>query len=401
MRTVYADHSATTKPRPEVIQAMSEVLEKDFGNPSSIHSFGRKAKQHLLNARENIASIINANDEEIFFTSGGTESDNLIIFGIERLTGENIFENKEKHIITSKIEHPAIKEPLEYLEKKDWRITWLNVNHEGFINIEELKRNITPKTSLVSIIHANNEIGTIQNLKTISNICKENNVLFHTDAVQSFGKIPIDVKDLDIDFMSISSHKIYGPKGIGAVYIKSTRKLAPILIGGPQEAGTRPGTENLPGIIGFSTAAKLINKEIYDNAKKLRELQIELMEGLSKSENILLTGVSLKKVMENFPNERFLYRLPGHISICTKDIEGENLVLQSDLKGIAASSGSACTSGSLEPSHVLIAINVPKEYVRGSLRLTLGRDNTEEDVKYIINSVTDIVNNLSREAVKV
>ena len=386
MRKVYADHSATTKPRPEVIQSMLEVLENDFGNPSSIHQSGRKAKKHLCDARVSIASVINASEEEIFFTSGGTESDNTVIFGIEKLIEDNLLKNKERHIITTKIEHPAVKEPLEYLEKHGWKITWLNVNNEGFIDIEELKNKITSKTSLVSVIHANNEIGTIQNLKTISSICKEKNVLLHSDTIQSFGKIPIDVKELDIDFISMSSHKIYGPKGVGAVYIKSTKKLAPVFIGGPQESGVRPGTENLPGITGFGRAAKLINEEMPKNIQKLRGLQIELMKGFTNNEYIILTGVGL---------EKYMHRLPGHVSICAKNIEGENLVLQTDLKGIQASSGSACSSGSLEPSHVLTAINIPKDFIRGSLRLTLGRENTEEDVKYIIESITNIVNNLT------
>ena len=387
MREVYADHSATTKPRPEVIQSMLEVLENDFGNPSSIHQSGRKAKKHLCDARASIASVINANEEEIFFTSGGTESDNTVIFGIEKLIEENLLKNKERHIITTKIEHPAVKEPLEYLEKHGWKITWLNVNNEGFIDIEELKNKITSKTSLVSVIHANNEIGTIQNLKTISSICKEKNVLLHSDTIQSFGKIPIDVKELDIDFISMSSHKIYGPKGVGAVYIKSTNKLAPVFIGGPQESGVRPGTENLPGIVGFGRAAKLINEEMPENIQKLRGLQIELMKGFANNENIILTGVGL---------EKYVHRLLGHVSICAKNIEGENLVLQADLKGIQASSGSACSSGSLEPSHILTAINISKDCIRGSLRLTLGRENTEEDVKYIIESITNIVNNLTK-----
>lgn len=389
-KIIYVDHSATTKVREEVVEAIIPILKENFGNPSSIHQFGRRAKSYLNEAREKTASVINANEEEIIFTSGGTESNNLVIFGIQKLLEEGNLKNKDKHIITSKIEHPAVKEPLEYLEKKGWRITWLNVDNEGFVSLNELTSSITTRTALVSIIHANNEIGTVQDLKAISNICKEKNVLFHTDIVQSFGKIPIDVRDLNIDFMSMSAHKIYGPKGVGALYSRSANDLSPVFMGGGQEKIIRPGTENLPGIVGFGVAAELIKKEMKENAIKLRSLQIELMEGLLKISNVILTGANIKKVKENFPIEKYLYRLPGHVSICMKDIEGENLVLQADLKGIAASSGSACSSGTLEPSHVLIATNVPSDYVRGSLRLTLGRENTTDEIEYIIKAVKEI-----------
>lgn len=395
-KIIYADHSATTKVRAEVSEAMLQVMQNDFGNPSSVHSFGRKAKEHLDTARDNISSVINANPQEIFFTSGGTESDNLVIFGLAKHLEEGNIKNKDKHIISTKIEHSAVKEPLEYLEKRGWRISWLNVDNEGFIDINELKSLINSKTLLVSIIHANNEIGTIQDLKKISSICKENNVFFHTDAVQSFGKIPIDIKELKIDFMTISAHKIYGPKGIGALYIKSHEQISPLFIGGGQENKIRPGTENLPGIVGFGIAAKLLKDELHENAKKLRKLQIELMENLLKIEGIILTGPSINKVKENYPLEQFLHRIPGHVSMCCKDTEGESLVLQADLKGIQASSGSACrsisirTTAKFEPSHILLAIGTQKDFVKGSLRLTLGKENTQEDVKNIVQSIKEI-----------
>jgi cysteine desulfurase len=402
-KKIYADHSATTKPREEVVTAMLKVLEEDFGNPSSIHRFGKIAKEHLEKSRENIASVINANVDQIFFTSGGTESDNLVVFGLANLLEKNT--SKEKHIITSKIEHPAIKEPLEYLEKKGWKISWLNVDKEGFINIQELKSVITPKTLFVSIIHANNEVGTIQDIKTISSICKEYNALFHSDAIQSFGKIPINIKELDIDFLSVSSHKIYGPKGVGALYIKDKDKLAPVLIGGGQEKYLRPGTENLPGIVGFGTASRLINQDIYQNAVKLRSLQIKLVEGLStlqESKEIIFTGTGLDKIKENIPIEKFLYRLPGHASICCKNMEGENLVLQADLRGIALSSGSACKSAErFEPSHVLVAMGTPSNYANGSLRISLGIENTNADVECIASSIHDIIKSLSKHTVLV
>ncbi len=398
-KTIYADHSATTKARPEVINAMVDILQIDFGNPSSIHSFGRIAKQHLEAAREDISSAIKAEKEQIFFTSGGTESNNTVIFGLVKAFEEGKFKNKRKHIITSKIEHPSIKEPLEYLQNKGWEISWINVDKEGFLNLEELKKSIDKETLLVSIIHANNEIGTVQDLKKISSICNEKNVLFHTDAVQSFCKIPIDVSKIPIDFMTLSSHKIYGPKGAGALYIKTSENLSPLLIGGGQEKQLRPGTENLAGIVGFGLAAKLLNSEMKDLSKKLRLMQLELMENLKKIDSVILTGVNIEKVKENIPEEKYLYRLPGHISICVKDIEGENLILQMDLNGIATSSGSACSSGTMEPSHVLVALDTPNNYIRGSLRLTLGRENTVDDIIHITKSLEEIIKKLSKKAV--
>ena len=407
MKIIYADHSATTKVRNEVTEAMLKVLKEDFGNPSSIHQFGRKAKLYLEEARGNIASLVNAKEDQIFFTSGGTESINTVIFGITKMV-------ETGHIITTKIEHPAVKEPLEFLEQKGWNITWLNVDKEGFIDTDELKLKISQKglsqqaPALVSIIHANNEIGTIQDLKKISKICTENNVLLHIDAVQSFGKIPIDVTDLNVDFMSMSGHKIYGPKGTGAIYIKSNNSLSPMFIGGRQENKIRPGTENVAGIFGFGTAAQLLKDEMLSNAQKLRKLQIELMEKFSTTQNIILTGTGLNKVKENIPHEKFVHRIPGHVSICCKDIGGESLVLQADLKGIALSSGSACSSRSLintnhiseiKPSHVLLSCGVSENYVRGSLRVTLGKDNSEDENKYIFETIKNITEDINKKSV--
>lgn len=405
-KRIYADNSATTRVRPEVADAMLKILTEDFGNPSSIHSYGRKAKEYLENSRSEIAKVLRAHDKEIFFTSGGTESDNTVILGLAKYFEENNIPGKEKHIVTSKIEHPAVKEPLEYLEKKGWNVSWISVNKEGFIDLEELKSKVTPKTFLISIIHANNEIGTIQDLEEISRICKKNNVFFHTDAVQSFGKVPLNVKKINADFVSISSHKIYGPKGVGALYVKNPSVISPLLIGGGQQNNLRPGTENLPSIVGFATAARIINNEMLENAKRLRLLQITLVERLSKVNNVILTGVTIDKVKENLAEEKFLYRIPGHVSICVKGVEGETLVLQLDLKGIAASSGSACKSkgktnkeSEFIPSHVLVALEVPGEYIKGSLRMTLGRGNTSEDVDYIVETVGEIVNKLTVDVV--
>ncbi|MBI1858985.1 MAG: cysteine desulfurase [Candidatus Melainabacteria bacterium] len=406
-RIIYADHSATTPPRKEVIDAILPLLNKDFGNPSSIHSLGIKAKSYLANAKKDIANIINASPEEIIFTSGGTESNNTVIFGIQKLIEDKKL-NKEKHIITSSIEHPSIKAPIEYLGQKGWKITWLKVNSEGFIDINELKSAISDHTALVTIIHANNEIGTTQDLKTISLICKNHNVLFHTDAVQSFCKIPIDAKSLNLDFMSMSSHKIYGLKGSGGLYINKTCTLAPLILGGGQENNLRSGTENLPGIVGFSTSAKLLNSEISDTAQKLRKLQINLIKGLEKlieNHEILITGPSLSLVKENIPNEKYLHRLPGHVSFCCKDLEGESLVLQANLLGIAISSGSACASqdsnkiGSFEPSHIIKAIDIPIPFQKGSLRISLGRENTDDDVTYILDTIFKIIEKLKSSKV--
>ena len=398
-KTIYADNSATTKVRDEVAETMLKILKEGFGNPSSLHSFGRTAKLYLEEARGNISSLVNAKEEQIFFTSGGTESINTVIFGVSKMV-------ETGHIITTKIEHSAVKESLEYLEQKGWSITWLNVDKEGFVDLDELKSKITPKTTLVSIIHANNEIGTIQDLKKISEICTKNNVLFHTDAVQSFGKIPIDVKNLNIDFMSMSGHKIYGPKGTGAIYIKSKDRLSPIFIGGGQENKIRPGTENMPGIIGFGIAAKLLKDEMLPNAQKLRKLQIWLMERFLEVPELLLTGPGFKKVKENIPHEKFFHRIPGHVSICCKDIEGEGLVLQADLKGIALSSGSACSSRDvinrvpqIKPSHVLIGCGIPEDYAKGSLRITLGKDNSEDEIPYIFETIKNIISNINKKAV--
>lgn len=402
-KTIYADYSATTPVRQEVIDAMLPLYKEDFGNPSSIHSYGIKAQKYLETARNNIAAVLNAKSNEIYFTSGGTEANNTVINGIEILVEENLIK-KKKHIITTKIEHSSVIAQVERLQKKGWQITWLNVDKEGFISLEELKSNISDQTALVSIIHANNEIGTIQDLKNISLVCKSHNVLLHADAVQSFCKVPVDVNELTVDFLTISGHKIYGPKGVGALYIKSSQKLPPLIIGGGQEANLRSGTENISGIVGLGIAAKLLNSEIHQIASKLRQQQIRLMEKISSSEDkkFIFTGVEINKIKENIPNEKFLYRIPGHISLCIKDTEAESIVLQCDLCGIAISAGSACSNldlktgeSTLKPSHVITALNIPKEYEKGSIRITLGKDTTNEEVDYIAESLINIINKLS------
>jgi len=395
MKYIYADNSATTKVREEVSAVILKTLSEDFGNPSSIHRLGKKAKQELNEAKNKIGKVINANSENVIFTSGGTEANNLVIFGLSQNV-DNI-SGKKKHIITSKIEHSSVKEPLEYLEQKGWRITWLEVDKEGFIDLNQLKSSICKETLLVSIIHGNNEIGTIQNLKEISNICKNDNVYFHSDCIQTFCKIPIDVKDLDIDFITISGHKIYGPKGVGALYaggaipaVGEARQgrhefpLQALMYGGGQESGIRPGTESLPNIVGFGCASELLNSEMEVNIKKLKLLQEKLMQNLASVENLILTGPTVNN------------RLPGHVSFCVKDIQGESLVLQFDLKNIAVSSASACSSNKtndneIKPSHVIKALGMPEDYVKGSLRISLGRENTESDVDCIVDYVKEIL----------
>ena len=397
MEKAYLDNSATTQVDKEVIQIMTEFMQNDYGNPNSLHQLGRKAREKIENARKKIADFLNVLPEEIIFTSGGTESDNIAILGTARASNK-------KHIITSNIEHPAVTNVCEELKLQGYKIDYVPVDKEGIVNPGSIKKAITPDTLLVSIMHVNNEIGTIQPIEKIAEICHEKGVLFHTDAVQSFGKIPIDVKETNIDFVSMSAHKIYGPKGVGALYIKSPDKLSPVFIGGGQERNIRPGTENLAGIAGFGTAAKLIKEEILLNAERLRKLQFELMKRFSKLTNVIISGPNLDKVKENVPHEKFLYRLPGHVSICCKDVEGESLVLQADLKGIAISSGSACSSRStidrvskIKPSHVLQACKTPKDYIKGSLRVTFGKDNSENEALYIFETVKSIIESVKRK----
>lgn len=393
---IYCDNSATTKPRAEVVGVMNKMLEEDYGNPSSLHSCGRKAKHYIEDAREQIANVINAAKEQIIFTSGGTEANNLVIFGVAKLF-EELKDKKEKHLITTKIEHPSIKEPFEYLEKSGWNITWLDVDKEGFVDINSLEKSITSKTVLVSVIHANNEIGTIQDVKKVASICKKNNVLFHIDAVQSFGKIPLDVVDLDIDFVSLSSHKIYGPKGSGALFVKNPDYLKAILLGGGQEENLRAGTENVLCIAGFGLAAKLISEEILANATNLRKYQVDLIEKLSSLNSFIFTGPSIQKIKQNLPDEKYLFRLPGHVSIASDLFEGESLVLQADLRGLCLGSGSACSSNKktslgskIVPSHVLLACGFNEKYSNGSLRITFGRENSARDISSVVEVVKSI-----------
>lgn len=377
-RRVYMDYAATTPMKKEVLEAMLPYYNDLFGNASSVHAFGREVKGAVDEGRDQIAKLINAQSSEVYFTAGGSESDNWAIKGVA-------FANKEKgnHIITTKIEHHAVLHACEYLEKHHgFEITYLDVDSEGMIDLEELKNSITDKTILISVMFANNEIGTIEPIKEIGQIAKERGVLFHTDGVQALGNVHIDVKDLGVDLMAMSAHKIYGPKGIGALYIRKGVKLHSLVHGGAQEKRRRAGTENMAGIVGFGKAAELARVNLDENIKRLTELKERLI-------NAVLEKIPYTRINGSLEN-----RLPGNTSFCFEFIEGESLLLSLDMMGIAGSSGSACTSGSLDPSHVLMAIGLKHEIAHGSLRLSLGYKNTEEDVDYVLEALPKIVDRL-------
>ena len=377
MRKVYLDHSATTPVRKEVADLVMEYMLDKFGNPSSVHSFGREAKKALDEARERIANLIGAESKEIYFTSGGTESDNIAILGAAFANSK-----KGKHIITSAIEHHAVLDPCKYLEQQGFEVTYLPVDDQGIVSMEDLRKAIKPETILISIMHVNNEIGTIQDIGSIGKLARDKGILFHTDAVQSLGKLPIDVKELNIDMLTGSSHKIYGPKGVGFLYIRKGVKVDNIIHGGAQERKKRPGTENLSGIAGFGLAAELAGKEIAEENKRQKPLRDKLITG----------------ILENIPHTRLNghpeKRIASNVNVSVEFIEGESLLLSLDMKGIGASSGSACTSGSLDPSHVLLATGLSHEIAHGSLRLTLGRETTEADIDYVLEVLPQIVDRL-------
>ncbi|MFZ5943339.1 MAG: cysteine desulfurase NifS [Bacillota bacterium] len=377
MRKVYMDHSATTPVRPEVAQLVSKYMTETFGNPSSVHAFGREAKKGIENAREQIAIVINAKPEEIFFTSGGTEADNMAIIGTALANQE-----KGKHVITTQIEHHAVLDSCHYLEKMGFEVTYLSVDDKAMVNVEEFEKAIRPDTILVTMMHVNNEVGTILPIEEIGKITRARNILLHVDAVQSFGKIPIDVNKMNIDMLSASGHKIYAPKGIGCLYLRKGTKISPLMYGGSQERKRRPGTENVPGIVGFGLAAELALKEMEQEQNRLAKLRDKLIIGL------------MEKIPEIQLNGHPTQRLHGNVNVSIRYIEGESLLLMLDLKGIAASSGSACTSGSLDPSHVLISMGICHEIAHGSLRLTLGKANSEEDIDYILEVLPEIVEKL-------
>jgi len=370
------DHSATTPVAPEVLEAMLPYFGEKFGNASSLHSFGLEAKEALEESREKVAALLGAQPEEIIFTSGGTESDNLALKGIGYRSNEK---GKGNHIITSSIEHPAILENCRKLETQGFDVTYLPVTKEGMVDPGTLESTIRKETVLISVMHANNEIGTIQPLKEIGKIAAEKDVFFHTDAVQTAGKIPIDVNDMGLDLLSISAHKLYGPKGVGALYVRKGTRLDSIVQGGGHERGLRSGTENVAGIVGLARAAALAGQEMVSEAKRLTGLRDKLAK------------MVLGSVKDAWINGTLTKRLPGNLNFGFRYVEGESLLLFLDSKGIAVSTGSACSSKKLEPSHVLMSLGLKAEECHGSLRITMGRSNTEEDVDYVARSITEAV----------
>jgi cysteine desulfurase len=356
---------------------MLPYFQEKFGNPSTLYSFGQEARRAMEEARELIASFLGAKPEEIVFTSGGTESNNFALKGIAYAN-----QNRGDHIIVSKIEHHSITEPCKFLEKQGFKITYLEVDRFGLVDPQDLKKAITPKTILVSIMHANNEIGTIQPIKEISQITKERDIYFHTDAVQTFGHIPFKVDELGVDLLSVSAHKLYGPKGIGALYIRKGTKIYSFLQGGDQEKKRRASTENVPGIVGFAKAVELSKESLEEEAQRLTFLRDKLIKGiLEKIEHVRLNG---------HPKQR----LPNNVNISIEYIEGESMILNLDMEGIACSTGSACTSSSLEPSHVLLAIGLSPELAHGSLRFTLGKYTCSKDIDYLLEVLPSTVKRL-------
>lgn len=373
----YFDHAATTQMSKEVLDAMMPYLTEAYGNASSVYSIGRRSREAVEAAREQVAAAIGAKAKEIYFTAGGSESDNTIIKGVAKAK-----KNKGNHIITSKIEHPAVLETCHQLEKEGFEVTYLDVDSRGVVNTEQLKAAIKPETILISVMFANNEIGTIQPIKEIGDIAKEHHILFHTDAVQAVGNVKIDVKEMNIDLLSMSAHKFYGPKGIGAMYIRNGVIVEKLIAGGHQERSKRAGTENVPGIVGMGKAIEIACSSIEKNAEYISGLRNYFMDEIEK------------RVPHIRKNSNTDICLPGTANISFKFIEGESLLFMLDAKGICASSGSACTSGSLDPSHVLLAIGVPVEVAHGSLRISIGRDNTKEDIDYLLDSLSSIVERL-------
>lgn len=377
MKSIYFDNAATTKLDEEVLQEMMPYLKENYGNASSIYKLGRESRKAVEDSREKISKVLNCKPNEIYFTAGGSESDNTAIKGIARAN-----KNKGNHIITSKIEHPAVLETCKELEKEGFEISYISVDENGMIDLEELKNSIKSNTILITIMFANNEIGTIQPIAEIGKIAKENNIYFHTDAVQAIGNVRIDVQELNIDSLSLSGHKFYGPKGIGALYVRTGVKFEKYISGGHQERNKRAGTENVAGIVGMGKAIERAYDNLDAHNKKIKELRDYYVEQVKNK----IPYIKINGDMEK--------RLPGNSNISFRFIEGEGLLLNLDLKGICASSGSACTSGSLDPSHVLLAIGLPHEIAHGSLRISIGKYNTKEEIDYLVENLVEIVNRL-------
>ena len=374
MKRIYLDYAATTPTHPEVVKAMLPYFTDAFGNPSSIYSYGQEAKGAIEEARVKVADLIGARDEEIIFTSGGTEADNFALKGVAYAN-----EPKGNHIITSCIEHHAVIETCKFLEGRGFRITYLPVDEYGLVDPGDVKKAITDNTILISVMQANNEIGTVEPIAEIGGIAKEARVYFHTDAVQTAGHVPVDVNELGVDLLSMSAHKLYGPRGVGALYIRKGTKLIPFMHGGEQERRRRASTENVPGIVGFGKAVELAQQEMSQEAKRLAYLRDQLVKGL------------LERIDHTCLNGHPLKRLPNNVNISVDYVEGESMVLNLDLEGICASTGSACSSSSLEPSHVLLAMGLSHERAHGSLRFTLGKWTTEEEIEQVLDVLPRIV----------
>lgn len=373
MRKIYLDNAATTALSPKVLEAMMPYLTTVYGNPSSVHAFGQEAKKGLDAARDQVGAALNCTPGEIIFTGGGTESDNTAILGVAEK-----YKTKGKHIITTNVEHHAVLHTCEHLQKQGYDVTYLPVDEYGRVTARQVKDAIREDTILVTVMFANNEVGTIMPIPEIAAVCREKGVLFHTDAVQAVGHVPVDVKTMGIDLLSLSAHKFHGPKGVGVLYCRKGLKLPPYIMGGAQEKSRRAGTENVAGIVGLGAAITLAHAGMAENAARMTILRDRLMAGLAQIPEVKLNG---------HPTER----LPNNVNYSMKYIEGESILLKLDLSGIAASSGSACTSGSLDPSHVLLAMGLPHEIAHGSVRLTLGDDTTEEDIDYTIEKLKEIV----------
>ena len=375
---VYLDNAATTALSPKVLEKMMPYMTEFYGNPSSLHSFGRDAKKGVDRAREQVAKAINAKPEEIVFTAGGTESDNTVLFGVVQR-----YKNKGNHIITTAVEHHAVLYACEQLEKSGAaRVTYLPVDEYGRVTAQQVADAITEQTILVSVMFANNESGTIMPIEEIGKVCREKGVLFHTDAVQAVAHVPVDVQKMNIDFLSISAHKFHGPKGVGALYVRKGVKVPALLVGGAQEKNRRAGTENTPGIVGLGEAIELATTNMENTAARMKYLRNKLLTGIpARIPEVKLNG---------HPEER----LPNNVNFSIRYIEGESILLLLDLNGIAASSGSACTSGSLDPSHVLLAMGMPHEIAHGSLRLSLGDETTEEEIDYVLETLPKVVERL-------
>ena len=377
MRYVYADNAATTPVSKKVVEAMLPYMTEHFGNPSSLYGIGQVAASAVRTARQQVATALGADEKEIFFTSGGSEADNWAIRGAAALGAKK----GKKHLITTKFEHHAVLHTMAALEKEGFKVTYLDVYENGIVKLEDVEKAITDETCLVTIMYANNEIGTIQPIAEIGKICHDKGVLFHTDAVQAVGHVKIDVKEQNIDMLSLSGHKFHAVKGTGALYCKKGLRLPNLIEGGAQESGRRAGTENVPGIVGLGVAITDMVEHLEENHAKVKALRDRLFEGASKISHSRINGDKEQ-------------RLPGNFSMCFEGVEGESLLLMLDIKGVSASSGSACTSGSLDPSHVLLSIGLKHEVAHGSLRLSLGENNTQEDVDYILEVLPPIIERL-------